>query len=254
MITLNILRMNALKKIKLTIPTIDLLECKKFKGGYDQVYPEGTIYTDENYDEETGGYHLDLEETIVRPQDDSCTMDDMLDIENDSPENDNEYDQHEDRNETDADQDTVNITVRVEDGQCSIGGIASAIQLLYGTNATTAIAQAESAMTNAGINLTVDPETNLITFNWGQLFNALSEYFQFTEFSSLASDPNRWDTLTNWFNDGNCALLMYDEHIVYATDYENGIFTYYDATTGEISSIVGGLVDELILLGPKATA
>ena len=44
---------------------------------------------------------------------------------------------------------------------------------------------------------------------------------------------------------------MDETHMVCVVDYENGIFTYYDSTTGQYDSGYAGEFKELILLEGK---
>ena len=117
------------------------------------------------------------------------------------------------------------LIVKVDDGKCSIGTFAAAIQVIYKEIASKAILKAETAMKNAGIDLEVDPSTNTIDFAWGQYSNALGNYFNITDFKSLPPG-SRYEKLEEVFNEGGCGILMDETHMVCAVEYENGIFTY----------------------------
>ena len=105
------------------------------------------------------------------------------------------------------------LIVKVDDGKCSIGTFAAAIQVIYKEIASKAILKAETAMKNAGIDLEVDPSTNTIDFAWGQYSNALGNYFNITDFKSLPPG-SRYEKLEEVFNEGGCGILMDETHMV----------------------------------------
>ena len=142
------------------------------------------------------------------------------------------------------------LIVKVDDGKCSDRTFAAAIQVIYKEIASKAILKAETAMKNAGIDLEVDPSTNTIDFAWGQYSNALGNYFNITDFKSLPPG-SRYEKLEEVFNEGGCGILMDETHMVCAVEYENGIFTYYDSTTGQYDTGYAGEFKELILLERK---
>ena len=214
-------------KIKLTVPTIDLLECKKIKGGYS--YADGG--------ELNPGICIDY-------IDDG---DEEPDIDNNWFNNDNNKDPDDNYDNEDFDNDIEipsldedsgqpnQLMVQVANGECAIGALASAIQY---------------AMQNSGINLIINPETNTIEFQWGQYMAALNSFFTAVNFKSLPGNT-RWEALEDLFDNGGCAILLTDEHAVCAVDYDNGVFTYYDPTTGSYEWGYAGEFRDLILLYAK---
>ena len=89
-------------RIRLALPTIDLLECKKFKGGYH----EESIYDTDNYYPEEGDsaiYGGEIDPAIVYGDstDDNYCREDDFDRDDNRDDNQNEYDRYENDREDD---------------------------------------------------------------------------------------------------------------------------------------------------------
>ena len=109
-------------RIRLAIPTIDLLECRKFKGGYheDGIYDTDNYYPEDDY--AVDGGEIDPAVIIGNPDNDSYDREDDFERDDNWDDYQNDYEQYEDyREEGDGtsgngeDNDTGKGTVLVDD-------------------------------------------------------------------------------------------------------------------------------------------
>ena len=93
---------NDKERIRLAIPTIDLLECRKFKGGYH----DESLYDTNNYYQEEENYEIDggeIDPAILFGdyEDDNYDREEDSDRDDNWDDNQNEYDRYENDREDD---------------------------------------------------------------------------------------------------------------------------------------------------------
>lgn len=185
------------------------------------------------------------EEPDDNPDDDSGVADDsnwgMNDDENYSGEGEGDVEEEEQDDESGDDEPTPDTPpqeerVKVEDGQCVMGSLASVVQKLLNVSASTAINIAITAMKNYGITPFPAFGANGITVDVQRFVAAVNSIEGIKVVQVVGSDNG----LSLFFNYGGQAIVNTQtrdsvvEHMRHMEEYlGNGRYVYYDPTTGE---------------------